>query len=432
MTDGITVITDTATLEKYTETWRKADYITVDTEFMRERTYWPQLCLVQVGGPDESVIIDPLADGIDLTSLFSVLNDEPVLKVFHAARQDIELFHHMSGHLPEPLFDTQVAAMVCGFGDSVGYEKLASKLANATIDKTLRFTDWSHRPLSDRQLIYALSDVSHLRLVFEKLSDQLEENGRREWLDEEMASLLDPAIYAAEPDRAWRRIKTRGGNKRFFVILEEVAAWREAEAQRRDMPRGRIVKDEAITEIAALAPKTVDELARVRALSRKTAEGKFGEALLGAVQTALARPENEWPTPPPRKETPSGIGPIMDLLKVLLKAQCEKTGVAQKLVANTSDLEKIAALGNDEAVTDANTTGIRPLQGWRREMFGELALALMAGRVALTATRGKIHIIPLDDETARFLQAQKEPKRRRRSRKKSSGEADKKAATELA
>ena len=413
MTDGITVITDTETLERYAATWRKAEYVTVDTEFMREKTYWPQLCLVQVGGPDESVIIDPLAEGIDLSPLFSVLNDEPILKVFHAARQDIELFHHLSGKLPEPLFDTQVAAMVCGFGDSVGYEKLANKLAGATIDKTLRFTDWSHRPLSERQLIYALSDVSHLRPIFEKLFDQLEVSGRRNWLDEEMAALMDPAIYEADPRTVWRRVKTRGGNKRFYAVLREVAAWREREAQSRDVPRGRIMRDEALTEIAAQAPRSVDELARVRALSRKTAEGKFGEALLACVETALALPEDAWPAPPPRKESPPGIGPIVDLLKVLLKAQCESAGVAQRIVANASDLERIAALADDTG----ETSEIPALNGWRCELFGDLALALKAGRLSLTATRGKVHVIPLDDDIAEKLKAGSESKRRRRRRR---------------
>ena len=260
------LITETDALARACRGLSHADYITVDTEFMRERTYWPRLCLVQIGGPDETAMIDALAPDLDLAPLFALMADTGVLKVFHAARQDIEIFHHLSGEVPAPIFDTQVAAMVCGFGDSVGYDTLVAKLAKARIDKSSRFTDWARRPLTDKQLQYALSDVTHLRVAYEKIARRLERTGRAGWLDEEMAVLTDPATYAADPDEAWRRIKTRGRDPRFFALLREVAAWREREAQRRDVPRNRVLRDEALAEIAAHAPQTVEDLSRVRGL----------------------------------------------------------------------------------------------------------------------------------------------------------------------
>ena len=328
--NGITVITKSAPLLDYCLSWQQAVYVTVDTEFMREHTYWPKLCLIQVGGPDESVVIDPLAEGIDLTPFFDLLSDRNVLKVFHAARQDVELFHHLTGHVPEPLFDTQLAAMVCGFGESVGYEKLAARLADAQIDKTLRFTDWARRPLTDRQLLYAVADVSHLRPIYDKLSAQLENNGRRSWIDEEMKILTSPATYENAPEDAWKRIKVRNGKPRFLAILREVASWREMEAQRRDVPRNRIIREEALTEIAAHAPASVEELARVRAISQKLAEGDMGRAILKAVEYALSLDKKSYPSQPKQFEKPLGMAPLMDLLKVLLKMRCEQSGVAQK------------------------------------------------------------------------------------------------------
>mgnify|MGYP001340894124 CR=1 FL=1 len=395
MKEKITIIDNTTILNRYVDKWSQADYITVDTEFIREKTYWPQLCLIQIGGPEESVIIDPQAKGIELSKLFSLLNSSSVLKVFHAARQDIELFYHLTGKIPQPLFDTQIAAAVCGFGDSVGYEKLANKLAGEKIDKTLRFTDWARRPLTEQQLNYALSDVSHLRVVFEKLDAQLSASGRRAWLDQDMDNLTNTNIYEMPPSSAWKRIKTRGGNKRFYGVLREIAAWRENEAKSRNLPRGHVVRDEALIEIAAQKPLNVKELNGIRALTKRTAEGKFGESLIQCVNRALNLAENKLPSPPPRKETPPGIGPIVDLLKVLLKSQCEKSGVAQRIVANTNDLERIASLSND--VIEESIKDIPALNGWRRNIFGELALALKMGRISLTATKGRIHIISLDN-----------------------------------
>ncbi|HYD69381.1 ribonuclease D, partial [Azospirillum sp.] len=272
----MTLITTTSELDAFCRGLAGADYITVDTEFLREKTYYPQLCLIQVAGPDGAVAIDPLAEGIDLTSLLDVLVDPNVLKVFHAARQDVEIFFHLTGKIPHPLFDTQVAAMVCGFGESVGYETLVTKLAGARIDKSSRFTDWSARPLTERQLTYALSDVIHLRPAFEKLRKRLNRTGRAHWLEEEMAVLTNPATYTVEPDTSWQRLKVRTNKPRFMAILKELAAWREREAQRRDLPRSRVLRDEALLEIAAHAPTTVDDLARTRGMGRGFAEGKQG------------------------------------------------------------------------------------------------------------------------------------------------------------
>lgn len=401
---GVTVITENAELADYCSGWQDAEYVTVDTEFMREKTYWPILCLIQVGGPDESVVIDPLAEGLDLTPLYDLLVNPRVLKVFHAARQDVELFHQLTGHVPAPLFDTQLAAMVCGFGDSVGYEKLAARLADAQIDKTLRFTDWARRPLTDRQILYAVADVSHLRPIYDKLCIQLENNGRREWIEEEVKILTNPATYENPPEEAWRRIKVRNGKPRFLAILREVSAWREKEAKRRDMPRNRIVRDEALTEIAAHAPTNIDQLARVRAISQRFAEGDMGAAILRAVERALSLDQNCYPSLPERVEKPIGLAPLMDLLKVMLKMRCEQTGVAQKLVATVGDLERFATGDEDSPL----------LKGWRREMFGDLAIALKDGRMALTVRNGQICAIPQDEEAAKLAQPPRRAKRRRR------------------
>jgi ribonuclease D len=380
------LIADTAALAEFVDRQRSAAYIAVDTEFMRDRTYWPVLCLVQIAGPDEAAVIDALAPGIDLAPLFSLLADPKVLKVFHAARQDIEIFFHLTGKIPAPIVDTQVAAMVCGFGDAVSYENLAGKLAGARIDKSSRFTDWSHRPLTERQLHYALSDVTHLRPTYEKLQRRMEKSGRTNWVAEEMAILTDPATYRLEPREAWLRLKPRSDKPRFLAVLREVAAWREEEAQRRDQPRSRIAKDETLTEIAAHGPTTAEELGRCRGLSKGFADSRPGQALLLAVKRGLTLSEAECPTPPPRPETAPGIGPLVDLLRVLLKMRCETYQVAQKLVASANDLERIAA--DDRAPVPA-------LSGWRRELFGADALALKHGRLALTAAGKEVKIVTL-------------------------------------
>ena len=384
----MTLIADTASLAAFCERLADTPYITVDTEFMREKTYWPQLCLVQVAGPDEAQAIDPMAPGIDLAPLFALMIDPTVLKVFHAARQDIEIFHHLAGAIPQPLFDTQVAAMVCGFGDSASYETLALQLARARIDKSLRFTDWTLRPLSERQLQYALADVTHLRPVYEKLQRRLDHDGRSEWLAEEMAVLADPRTYLVPPEEAWRRLKPRSSNPRFLAILRELAAWREREAQDRDVPRQRVVRDEALTEIAAHAPTTVDELSRTRGLSRGTAEGRLGTALLEAVARAVASPDSTWPKAPERIDLPRSLSPVVDLLKVLLKLKSDQHDVAQRLIASSQDIDAIAS--DDEAPVPA-------LHGWRRIIFGEDALRLKHGQIGLAlAENGRgLRLIPL-------------------------------------
>ena len=378
------LIAESAALAALCTAWRGADFITVDTEFMRESTYRARLCLVQVGAPGgEEVAVDPLAQGIDLAPLYDLLVRAPVLKVFHAARQDVEVILQLAGAVPQPLFDTQIAAMVCGFGEQVGYETLVAKLAQGRIDKTQRFTDWSRRPLTERQLRYALSDVSHLRIVYEKLAAELDRTGRRSWLDQELAVLTDRATYEAPPEEAWRRIKLRGGNRRFLAILRELAAWREIEAERRDKPRAWVLRDTALSEIAAQRPRTAGELAKLRSVSQRTAEGAAGTAILAAVKRGLALPDEQCPSPPPRHEK-AAAGALTDLLKVLLAFKSEESGVARRLIASAEDLERIAR---------GETANVPALQGWRRALFGDAALDLVNGRLALSVQGGELHLL---------------------------------------
>ena len=381
------LITESGALADFCARQAAADFVTVDTEFLRDKTYWPQLCLVQIAGPTDAAVIDTLAPGLDLAPLMAMMVDPTLLKVFHAARQDIEIFFHMSGAVPHPVFDTQVAAMVCGFGDAASYETLTAKLANAKLDKSSRFTDWAHRPLTPRQLDYALADVTYLRTAYEKLRAQLDASGRASWLDEEMAELTHPSTYQLDPVESWKRLKTRGGNRRFLTILREIAAWREIAAQQRDIPRGRILKDEALLEIAAHAPKSIDELSRIRGLGRSVAEGKLGAEMLDCVARGLAAPEADAPEAPARIDLPPGLGPLVDLLRVLLKLRCEDNEVAQKLVANSTALEMIAA---DDAAD------VPALHGWRHEVFGKDALALKHGKLALTARGKRILVVTLE------------------------------------
>jgi ribonuclease D len=382
------LITDSAALAQFCERQKGAEFITVDTEFMRERTYWPILCLVQLAGPDEAAAIDALAPGIDLAPLLALMNDTATLKVFHAARQDLEIFHHLSGAVPEPLFDTQIAAMVCGFGDSVSYETLVRKLAGAALDKASRFTDWSHRPLTERQIEYALGDVIHLRTVYERLQQRLAKNGRASWFAEEMAALADATLYRTEPAEAWHRFRLRGrADSKFLAVLRALAGWREAAAQQRDLPRGRILRDEALIEIASHAPRSIEALARTRSLGKGIAEGRLGKEILDAVAEGLAD-KDPPPAVPQKAQNPPGLGPLIELLRVLLKQRCEDFEVAQKLVASADDLEAIAA--DDDAEVPA-------LTGWRREVFGADALALKHGALALTAGRNRIELVPLPE-----------------------------------
>jgi ribonuclease D len=334
---------------------------------------------------NEAAAIDPLADGMDLRPLFDLLNAPETVKVFHAARQDLEIFHTLMGHLPVPVFDTQVAAMVCGFGDQVGYETLVARLTRARLDKGSRFTDWSLRPLSARQIDYALSDVTHLRQVYAKLKQRVDASGRGEWLAEEMDTLCDPATYEPDPMEIFRRIKSRNGNGRFLAILREVTAWREREARERDVPRNRILRDEALIEIAHHAPASTEDLARTRGLGRKLAEGSAGTQILEAVARAMALPESEWPAPDTRRDVPRGVGPVADLLKVLLKMKCDDEDVAQKLVASSADVDMIAAEGE--------TADVRALHGWRRRVFGADALRLRNGELCLAINGRKVVLV---------------------------------------
>ncbi len=376
------LITETQALETLCRQWAKAPYITVDTEFMRESTYWPKLCVVQVagGGDGPAAAIDALERELSLAPLFALFADPEITKVFHAGRQDMEIFYHLAGRLPAPVFDTQVAAMVCGFGDQASYETLAAKLANARVDKSSRFTDWSRRPLTRRQIDYALADVTHLRRVYEKLSERLNANGRAEWLAGEMDILTSPATYDMHPEVAYKRIKSRSKDRRFMAVIRELAAWREEEAQRINVPRGRVVRDDALMEIAHHTPTTADDLARTRGLGKRFAAGPQGHAVLGAVKRGLAVPDKDCPKPRAKEELPRGIGPVIDLLRVLLKMKCDEADVAQKLLASANDLEKIAAFG-DEA-------DVKALHGWRREVFGGDALKLRRGELGL-AVKGK-------------------------------------------
>ncbi len=386
----MTLITDNDDLQAFCKSLEGAPYITVDTEFLREKTYWPLLCLLQICGPDGAVAVDALATDIDLSPVYELFDDQSILKVFHAGRQDLEIFYNLTGRLPVPVFDTQVAAMVCGFGDSIGYEHLVSKLAGKRVDKSSRFTDWSLRPLSQKQIDYALSDVIHLRPVYEKLADMLNSNNRAEWIDEEMATLTRLGTYASQPENAYKRIKGRAPSARYLAILRELTAWREREAQRRDVPRNRVLRDEALVEIAHHTPETVAQLSRTRGLGAKLAEGHYGQQLLQAVITGKSVADVDCPEPQVKRDLPRGLGPVTDILKVLLKMKCEEFDVAGKLLANSADVELIAAFGEDADVA--------ALKGWRREVFGEGALKLRAGEMSLAIDGKKLKLIPINDE----------------------------------
>jgi ribonuclease D len=386
-------ITDTAALAALCERLASEPFVTIDTEFIRERTYWPELCVVQLGGEADVAVIDAQAEGIDLAPLGALLANEAVVKVFHAARQDVEIFLLMFGATPRPIFDTQVAAQVGGFGDQVGYDALVSALTGTQIDKSHRFSDWSARPLSASQLAYAAADVTHLRIVYQTLMDRLTREGRTDWVQEEMAALTEPSLYRADPEAMWLRLKLRPNSRRQAGLLRAIAAWREREAQRVNIPRGRLLKDEAIPEIAALAPEDVETLSRARGISRGFAEGKSGTSLLAAVAEAKALPESELPESAPRndRDGPRPSPALVALLRVLLAAKSEEHGVAPRMLASSDDIDRLAT---------EDAPAIPATQGWRRRMFGEDAMALKDGRIAL-ATRGKrIRLVTLQPEDA--------------------------------
>ncbi|MEM6677344.1 MAG: ribonuclease D, partial [Pseudomonadota bacterium] len=389
------VITDSADLAETCASFATAPYVCVDTEFLRERTYWAQLCLVQLAipGPDgpesgEAVIVDPLSEGIGLAPLFRLMGDPRVVKVFHAARQDVEIFFNLGQIVPEPLFDTQVAAMVLGYGEQVGYETLVRKIAKAELDKSSRFTDWSRRPLSQKQLDYAIGDVTHLRVVYEALSRRLEASGRTHWLSEEIAILTDPATYDTDPDEAWRRVKARTSNPEMLAVVRELARWREMAARERDVPRTRLLKDDAIAEVAAARPRTMEALNKLRMLQREGRKQDVAEEILAAVERGLACPPDDRPRLPPPPRRREGSAAVADLLRVFLKARSDELGIASKLIATSSELDALA--GDDEPDVPA-------LHGWRYEVFGADAMRLRAGQLALRA--GSKGVVVVEAET---------------------------------
>ena len=381
------IIETTAALTEACETLARSEYLTIDTEFLRETTFWPELCLIQLAGPELEVIVDPLAKGLDLAPFFALMANTAVLKVFHAARQDIEIIFNRGNLIPHPIFDTQVAAMVCGFGDSVSYDQLVQKIKGVHIDKSSRFTDWSRRPLTDKQLEYALADVTHLRDVYLTLKGKLEEAGRSLWLTEEMAVLESRETYDLHPDDAWRRLKMRVKKPIELAVLQKVAAWREREARGRNVPRSRILKDDTIYEIAQQQPVDAEALGRLRTIPKGWERSQSGGALLEAIGEALAIPKADLPRLPRQNHVPEGAAAASEMLKVLLKIVSEREGVAAKIIANTDDLEKIAVEGE--------SADVAALHGWRRELFGDTALNLIGGKVALRFVDKKIEAVEL-------------------------------------
>ena len=379
-------ITTTEGLAAFCEKASTVPYVTVDTEFLRERTYYSKLCLVQLALPGEdeadAVLVDPLVNGLSLEPLYDLFRNENVVKVFHAARQDIEIFYIEGGVIPLPLFDTQVAAMVAGFGEQVGYETLVRKIANAPLDKSSRFTDWSRRPLTDAQQTYALGDVTHLRQIYEHLSKALDASNRWGWVEEELGVLTDPETYVVQPENAWRRVKTRTHSGKFLSIIRELARFREAYAQERNIPRNRVIKDDALLELASTKPKSIKDLGRSRLLLRDARKGDIADGILAAVQKGLDTPPEDHPKPDRSRDKLQVNPALADLLRVLLKAKSEELGVAQKLIATASDLDEIAAGMRDGAA----------LKGWRASAFGEDALKLCDGRLAIRANGQKVEV----------------------------------------
>ncbi len=383
----IRVITETDELARFCASCTDTPFVTVDTEFMRENTFWAQLCLIQIAASDRAAIVDPLADTIDLGPFYELMADKAVTKVFHAARQDIEIFVKQSGAVPTPLFDTQVAAMVCGFGDQISYDQLVGRITGERIDKSSRFTDWSRRPLTPRQLRYALCDVTYLRDVYDHLDQTLREQERLHWVAEEMALLADADTYRTHPEDAWQRLKMRVRKPRQLAVMQELAAWREREAHNRDIPRNRVIKDDAIYEIALQQPRDREALGRLRALPRGFERSAMAAGIVEAVESALALPDDDLPKLPRPRQAPENAGAVTELLKVLLKMVAEDHGVASRIIATVDDLEKIAA--DDEA-------DVAALRGWRRELFGNKALAVKSGRLGLAMAAGGVTTVALD------------------------------------
>ena len=384
----MTSVVNTKDLKALVAELEQAQYIALDTEFMRDQTYWPKLCLLQVAAPGIEAIIDPLSEDIDLAPFFKLLKSSRIVKVLHAARQDIEIFFHQGGVIPDPLFDTQIAAMVAGFGEAASYETLARKLAHAEIDKSARFTDWSRRPLTKRQLEYALADVTHLRVIYEALAKQLERTERTGWVAQEIKALQDPTLYTLDPVTAWKRLKPRTSNKRFLAVLAALAEWREREAQSRDLPRNRIIKDEALMEIAAHPPADAASLDHIRAVPKGFGASRLGKGLLEALAKgqSAAPPDGIEPERPRRKREPSQSS--VDLLKTLLRLRAEEAGVAPRLIASADEVERIAAHEDD---------GVLALTGWRADVFGRDAKALRDGKLAIALEKGEAVVVELEE-----------------------------------
>ena len=384
------LIQDQAELEAAIAEFEKSDFVTVDTEFIRETTFWPILCLIQMAAPGVTALIDPLAKGIDLKPFFRLMANEKITKVFHAARQDIEIIFHLGDLIPHPVFDTQVAAMVCGFGDSVSYDQLVQKVTGQRLDKSSRFTDWRHRPLTDKQLEYALADVTHLIDVYRHLTDQLTREDRAHWLNEEMEILTARGTYDPHPDDAWKRLKMRMRKPLELAIVQAVAAWRDREARERDVPRNRVIKDDAIYEIAQQAPCDQTALGRLRSTPKGWERSSTAASLLEVVGKVLDIPKDQLPKMPKQVHQPEGSGAAVELLKVLLKMIAEQEGVAPKVLASGDDLDKIAGEGEK--------ANVPALSGWRREVFGEKALKLVRGEVGIKFDKRRIVAFDIRDE----------------------------------
>ena len=380
----MTLITETSRLIDACERFSRDSFLAIDTEFMRERTYYPQLCLIQIAGKDEAVTVDALATEINLDPILDLMANHKIMKVFHACRQDMEIFFNLNRRIPFPVFDTQIGAMVCGYGESVGYDKLVRQITGVQIDKSSRFTDWSHRPLSKQQLNYALSDVTHLRTVYESLLNQLEKNGRINWLNEEFQNVLNPKTYDIPLDQIWKRLKIKSGKPKFLILVRELCAFREKEAQSRNIPRNRVIRDDVLLDIAARSPRSSVDLAKVRSLSTQFAEGRLGKSILRVVAEASNIPESDAPQLENLNKTKPQKPALIELLKVLLKHKSEDNNVAQKLIASTADLEAIAE--NDNA-------NVLALNGWRKDVFGDDALLLKSGKIALSAAGDRIKVI---------------------------------------
>ncbi|MCB1651309.1 MAG: ribonuclease D [Alphaproteobacteria bacterium] len=388
------LITGQKQLDAQIKAFAAHDFITVDTEFLREKTYYPKLCLIQIGAPDkEAVAIDPLADHLDLTPVYDLLANEKVLKVFHAARQDLEIFFNLTGKVPTPIFDTQIAAMVCGYGDSVGYEALVRNITGHSLDKSAQYTDWSNRPLSDKQITYALGDVTYLVDLYEHLKAQLDKQGRTSWVYQEEEILSDPKTYSVDFQNLWQKIKIRSPKPKNLAVLRELAIWREEEAQKRNLPRPWVMRDETLADMASQIPQTLEAMKKIRGFSADQAKGKIGQALLVSIKTALAGDPKDWPQPKKKKPLPPTASATVDILRMLLKIQSAQHGVAAKLIASSEDLEQLAV---------KEAPDIPALKGWRAEIFGREAQALKKGLLSIGLKDNKIVKLHVGKDTKTY------------------------------